>query len=299
MPATGPSTNRPAAGGPSAPPTRSTGPRGTERAGRRERARPLTRGSFFERYRSLILGAAIVAVIGIVGAGLVSTATAVAYDCSSVWVPEPTGAPAEGSSPQPGYVQPDMGNVHVALGTQIRYTYCPPASGRHFNSAGAGPIRAQVYGAEDGVNPQGWIHNIEHGGLVILYRDATADQTALRALFDAVPPSPVCGFEPGGQSPGPVVARFKDMAWPYAALVWDRVLPLETVDQQAILDFYATWGEKTNPELLCTPPSAAPSGSAAPSSSVAPSTAPSTSAAPSVSAPASAAPSAPASASPS
>ncbi|HUP54772.1 MAG TPA: DUF3105 domain-containing protein, partial [Methylomirabilota bacterium] len=168
-----------------------------------------------------------------------------------------------------------------------------------FNAAGAGPIRAQVYGPDDTVVPQGWIHNLEHGALVVLYRDPTADQTALKSLFDAVGPSPVCGIAPGGQSPGPLVARFKDMSWPYAALVWDRILPLETVDQQAILDFYAKYGEQTNPEKLCTPPSAQPS--AAPSGSAAPSAGPTASAAPSVSAPAapsdSATPSAPASAS--
>jgi hypothetical protein len=140
--------------------------------------------------------------------------------------------------------------------------------------------------------------------LVILYRDANVDAAALQAMFDAVGPSPVCGFPPGGQSPGPVVARFTDMAWPFAALVWDRVLPLETLDQQAILDFYAVWGEKTNPEQLCAPPSAAPSDSAAPSGTVAPSPSASAgSATPSGSAPSapseSTAPSAPASPGPS
>lgn len=259
----------------------------------------MTEGSFFERYRRILVVAAIVAVVALVGAGLVSSVTQPAYACSTAWVPDPTAAPAEGSSPQPGYVQPDMGHVHVAVGTQITYTYCPPASGRHYNAAGAGPLRAQVYGPEDAVIPQGWVHNLEHGGLVILYRDQTADQTALRTLFDAIPPSPVCGFERGGQSPGPVVARFKDMAWPYAALVWDRVLPLETLDTPAILDFYAAFGEKTNPEQLCAAPSASPS--AEPSNSTAPSA--SGSAAPSASAPAapseSVGPSAPASASPS
>ena len=302
VPGTGPTANRPTAGAPAAPPTGSSGPRGTERAGRRDRARPMTQVSFFERYRSILLGAAILAVLAVVGAGLVSTATQAAYACSSVWVPDPTPSPAEGASPQPGYVEPDMGHTHVPVGTKITYTYCPPASGRHFAQPAA-PIPARAYGPDDGLIPQQWIHNLEHGGLVILYRDPTADQTALKALFDAVPPSPVCGFEPGGQSPGPVVARFNDMAWPYAALVWDRVLPLETLDQQAILDFYATFGEKTNPELLCTPPSAQPS--VEPSSSAAPSASAgaSASAAPSVSAPSapteSVAPSAPASASPS
>jgi hypothetical protein len=66
------------------------------------------------------------------------------------------------------------------------------------------------------------------------------------------------------------VARFDQMDWPYAALVWGRVLPLETIDPAAIADFYQRYGEQTNPEKLCDPtasPSAAPSGSAAPAPS--------------------------------
>jgi Protein of unknown function (DUF3105) len=287
VPASGPDPNRPAGGSPTAQPTRSSGPRGSERAGRRDRARPLTKPSFFQRYRTIILGAAILSLLAVVAAGLVSTATQPAFACSNVWVPDPTQTPAEGASPQPGYVQPDMGAAHVPVGTKITYTYCAPASGRHY-APPAAPIPARLYGPDDALIPQQWIHNLEHGGLLVLYRDADADQASLRTLFDAVPPSPVCGFEPGGQSPGPVIARFQDMAWPYAALVWDRVLPLETLDQQAIIDFYATWGEKTNPELLCTPPSASPPSSVEPTSSVAPSAsapaAPSESVAPSASA---------------
>ena len=73
------------------------------------------------------------------------------------------------------------------------------------------------------------------------------------------------------------------MAWPYAALVWDRVLPLDTIDQAAILDFYARYGERANPEKLCGSPS--PSAAPGPSGSEAPSAAPSASpaAAPSMS----------------
>ncbi|HUP54581.1 MAG TPA: hypothetical protein VM408_03660, partial [Methylomirabilota bacterium] len=73
----------------------------------------MTEASFLERYRKLLIGAAVVAVIAIVGAGLVSSATAAVYACSSVWVPDATAAPADGASPQPGFVQPDMGHGHV------------------------------------------------------------------------------------------------------------------------------------------------------------------------------------------
>ena len=238
--------------------------------------------------------AAILAVLAIVGAGVISSATTKAYECSNIWQPSPTASPREGASPQPGYVQPDMGQGHVPVGTKITYTYCPPASGRHYAQPAA-PIPARVYGPDDTIIPQQYVHNLEHGGLVILYKGAAVDEAALQALFDAIPASPVCNFPPGGQSPGPLIARFEDMAWPFVALVWGRVLPLETLDQQAILDFYAIWGEKTNPEQFCAPPSGSPSTSAVPSATAAPTAsptpAPSASAAPSQSIAPSASPS--------
>ncbi len=290
VPATDPTSRRPASGNPAGSPTRSGGPGGTERAGRRDRARPLARPSIVQRYRTILLGAAILAVLGLVGAGLFSAATEPAYACTTIWEPSPTPSPRVGASPQPGYVQPDLGFGHVTTGAKLTYTYCPPASGKHYTGPGVGPIQARVYGPDDAVIPEGWLHNLEHGALVILYKGAKVDEAALRAVFDVIPASPVCGFQPGGQSPGPVIARFDDMAWPFAAILWGRVLPLQTLDQQAILDLYQTYGERTNPEELCpgARESAAPSDSAAPSAassaapSAAPSTAPSGSAGPSV-----------------
>jgi Protein of unknown function (DUF3105) len=277
----GAATRRPASGsGGSSTRHPSTSPEGTPRAGRRERVRAAPRRSFIERYRVWLIGGVVVAVIAVVGAGVFAAATKPAFACSTEWQPDPTASPAADASPQPGYVQPDMGHTHVAPGTVIRYTYCPPASGRHYIGTDIGPIPARAYGPNDTVIPEGWVHNLEHGGLVILYRGADADQTALRAVYDAIPASPVCGFPPGGNSPSPVVARFDQMAWPFAALVWDRVLPLETLDQAAILDFYARYGETTNPEKLCQP-SASPSASPAASGSTEPSPSPSENASPS------------------
>ena len=62
----------------------------------------------------------------------------------TIWVPDPTPPPAEGASPQPGYVQPDMGHTHVPVGTKITYTYCPPASGRHYQPAGRADPRSRL-----------------------------------------------------------------------------------------------------------------------------------------------------------
>ena len=134
---------------------RSSSPTGSQRAGRRERSRPAVRQSFLQRYRRWLLGAAVVAVVAVVGAGVFASATQPAFACSNIWIPDPTASPAADASPQPGYVQPDMGNAHVAVGTVVKYTYCPPASGRHYFASGQGPIPARPYGPNDTVDPRG------------------------------------------------------------------------------------------------------------------------------------------------
>lgn len=189
------------------------------------------------------------------------SASSAAYACSTEWVPAATASPAAGASPNPGYVQPDMGQRHGSRGEKVTYTYCPPASGSHVNESGAGPIPPRVYGPSDKTIPEGWVHNLEHGAMVILYRGLEGDpgptapsQAALRDLFDAFPPSPICNVQPG-TSQGPVITRFDDMATPYAALVWGRVLPLTELDTAQILEFWQIWGERSNPEQLCAAPS--------------------------------------------
>jgi hypothetical protein len=236
--------------------------------------------TFMERNRT-----AIVAIAGIVGVVLLAvfvffSASQSAYACSTIWSPQPTPSPAASATPALGYVQPDMGRNHVAAGTKVTYTYCAPASGSHYNVPGTlGPIPPRVYGPSDSVIPEGWIHNLEHGALVILYQGtspgATTDgQAAFKAFYDAFPVGPVC-LTPKG-SIGPVIARFDQMSTPFQAIVWGRVLPLQTFDTAQILAFWNQWGERTNPEQQCTKPSpsatvsAAPSGSVVPSASAAP-----------------------------
>ena len=46
---------------------------------------------------------------------------------------------------------------------------------------------------------------------------------------------------------GPVVARFDQMSTPFQAIVWGRVLPLETFDQAQVLAFYSAVGRQDEP----------------------------------------------------
>jgi uncharacterized protein DUF3105 len=288
-----------ATAGPAAAATRSTTsavrPSSTARprTGRRERQRTAYQPSFLERHRAALLVGAAVVVVALISVFVFFSASQPAFACSTIWTPSPTASPGPGQTPNLGYPQPDMGHTHVNPGDKVTYTYCAPASGNHINRPGTqGPIPARVYGPGDTVIPQGWIHNLEHGGLVILYKGdspgATADgQAAFKAWQQAFPPAQDCG---------PVVARFDQMSTPFQALVWGRVLMMDTWDPNLVQQFWLQWGGRTNSEQLCptpnTPgasPSAAPSGSPA---SAAPSATPAPTAAPSASPASSAAPSA-------
>jgi hypothetical protein len=214
-------------------------------------------------------------------AGSASPSAASPAPSASASPPTTPATAAPVTAPPPGYVQMDGGAGHVDTGTTVRYPSCPPASGKHYNGAGVGPIRAGFYGLNDQAPPPGWVHNLEHGYTVLLYRCATpgtdqpaeactdAGQAALRDIVTRWPNTPYCDTPPGTFNP--VIARFDEMAWPYAVLVWDVILPLRTLDEAAIFDFQAQRGERFNPEVApgCVDPTPTP-GPATPTPIVSP-----------------------------
>jgi hypothetical protein len=233
-----------------------------------------------------LLALAVIVVIGGVSLFVLTSAAEPAYACGSIGTVQPA---ADGEA---GQVQPDQGNAHVQVGDKVTYPVCPPASGKHVNRSGFGPLQPKVYGPDDSSAPTGWVHNLEHGGLVLLYScdkgacdDASIAQ--LQGFSQGFPASPVCGLQPG--IVGPVTARFEQMPTRYAALVWDRVLYLDTLDNQRVYDFYTRYGERvsddgkwiTPPEPQCAAPSPSavpselPSESPSPAGSASPSSGPS------------------------
>ncbi len=276
-----------------------TGSRPTSTAaghGRRERQRATYKPSFMERYRTPIIVIAALAAVALLSVFVFFSASQPIYACSTIWTPEPTASPSPDATENLGYVQPDQGNSHESRGDKVTYTYCAPASGSHFFVPGvAGPIPARVYGPSDNIAPQGWIHNLEHGGLVILYQGtsegaAPGGQAKMKAFYEAFPPAQNCG---------PVIARFDQMSSPFQAILWGRVLPLQTFDEARIKAFWEQWGGRTNPEKNSGCPTPNP---ITPTVSSAPSAAPGTSAAPTgapTPAPSATAPAAPSAAAPS
>jgi hypothetical protein len=217
------------------------------------------------------------AAIVIAGGFVVVAANSKAYACTTQTDPAPAATALPNGSPAPlGQIQPDMGRNHILPPANQRYAACPPASGPHYPPPG-GPITARYYGPDDATVPQGWIHNLEHGGLAILYScdkgacDA-ATQQALQDLFTSFPESPVCKLPKG--SIGPVITRFEEMKSPITVLLWGRVLFQTKLDTAQILEFFKTQAELHNPEPQCARPSPSaspgPSGSPGASSSAAP-----------------------------
>jgi hypothetical protein len=261
------------------PPRRTTP---ATRATRRSRRPGAQSQTFLERNRPRLLwGAAGLVFVLLLGMAYLGF-TKPTYACTTIFDPSPapswvapsaapvasgaTPAPAV-TPPPPGYVQTDMGHVHENVGTTITYRYCPPASGRHYNSANQGPIRGGLYGPNDQALPPGWIHNLEHGAIVLLYScKAPEGQTApactdagqqqLEDLLARWPDSPICKTPKGLLTP--LIARFDDMPWNYSALVWDVVLPMDEIDEALMFEFYARNAELYNPEKLCADPTATP-----------------------------------------
>ena len=280
-----PSTPNGSKPAPSTPSSRrpSTSPTGSRRTGRRETTRRrYDEPSFLERYRTAIMVIAVVAAVVLLSAFVFTSAAAPAFACTTIDTVQPSAAD------ELGQVQPDMGQTHVGRGDKVTYPVCPPASGKHVNAPPYGPIPAKLYGPDDAAVPQGWIHNLEHGGLVLLYSCdkgacEAAPQTELQAFYANFPSSPICGVPPGTLSP--VVARFEQMPTKYAALVWDRVLYLDELDSAKIYEFFNRYAERVDSEgNWLAPPEpqcAAPSPSASAGESLSPEASPSAAASPS------------------
>jgi hypothetical protein len=115
----------------------------------------------------------------------------------------------------------------VSEGSAVTYQHNPPASGSHY------PVWAR-YGEYTTPLARGyWVHNLEHGAVVFLYRPDTSSGTvtAFRNVYQSLPPDAECGIPRAILTPDPLMTR------PIAVVAWDWVLDSDVVEPPAILDF--------------------------------------------------------------
>jgi len=157
--------------------------------------------------------------------------------------PTPAPAPTPAPTATPAaveYTVPDEGKSHLNLGDTGQYQHYPPSSGPHYGQ----PIEWGVY--QDEVPPEYYVHNLEHGGVVILYNcpEACPDtEDALLQLFNHAP------AEAEFNEVKLVISPNAKIESPVVALAWGWELDLPTANADLLLDFYVRHVNQ-GPELV-------------------------------------------------
>lgn len=145
-------------------------------------------------------------------------------------------SPPNTNGPAVGEAIDEMPHTHVQPPAKVTYNHDPPTSGCHYNlGTGVAPISPGAY--DRVVAPEYWVHNLEHGYVVVLYNcplGCATDFQSLRTWLKGLPP------DPGG-----VVSYAKVLVlpWPsmksrFAAVSWDWYQGYDRLDMSAIQKFY-------------------------------------------------------------
>ena len=147
------------------------------------------------------------------------------------------GAPQEATTTgePPGRAVPDEGSgVHVEEGAPLRYRNDPPASGPHYRETAE-------YNVYTNVVPEGfWVHNLEHGAIVVLYRcpggvsPCPEVTNRLQELYDKAPLGKYGEVKL-------VASEYPRLETPLALLAWNRIEELESYDEARMLRFYEAY----------------------------------------------------------
>ena len=121
---------------------------------------------------------------------------------------------------------------HVPQGQPIYYQRNPPSGGPHYGSP------HPTYGVvQASVAPGHWVHNLEHGAVVILYRcDGPCPDLidGLGGLYASLPPN---RNSPSGR-PRLLAVPHPGLPAPLAMVAWGESVLLDRFDAEGIRDFY-------------------------------------------------------------
>jgi len=205
-----------------------TSPQPTERVTSRQRRieeqrRKIETARSQERRKRMVWFGAIVIIVAIAIAGLIFL------------MPKPVAAQ--------GHQVPIEGNrQHVAQGTNVPYRNRPPSSGDHYDQpAGYGFFQRDI--------PTGnWVHDLEHGGIVVLYRPDLCDQTCQNQLQDTYNSVPSSALFPGTRKM--LVVPYTDMDHEIATVAWGWLDEMDAFDKDRITAFYKAHVDKGPEQAL-------------------------------------------------
>ncbi len=144
--------------------------------------------------------------------------------------PSPDAAETADSSESPQEIAvPDEGYAHVPEGTPIEYQHYPPASGPHYPTW----LLYGLYERED-ISEGYWVHNLEHGAIVILYKCDQPCPDLIESLRDLLNSFPLTRWD----NRKAVALPYSKMDVPLMAVAWNVQMPLDEFDAQALIGFY-------------------------------------------------------------
>jgi hypothetical protein len=147
-----------------------------------------------------------------------------------------------GQTPETADVEhvPSAGAGHVKQGSAIEWAHNPPTSGPHYP-------RWAPPGEYDRVIARGyWVHDLEHGYLVLLYRP-DADPAAVEGLREAMRtlPADSCAETRVVMTPDPLLDT------PVAAVTWNHALEGDHLDPAAVRGMFALCRNEAPEYTLC------------------------------------------------
>ena len=130
-----------------------------------------------------------------------------------------------------GHQVPIEGNrQHEPQGTPIQYRNRPPSSGDHYD-------QTAPYGVtQTPVATGNWVHNLEHGAVVVLYRPDLCDGDCVNVLRDTYNSAPSSQLFPGYKKM--IVTPYTDMDHAVATVAWGWLDEMDQPDKDRILAFY-------------------------------------------------------------
>jgi len=132
---------------------------------------------------------------------------------------------------------PDEGTAtHIDPSTTWTYKFYPPTSGPHYSAAGSAPVRWKTV---DNLVEGQFVHNLEHGGIAILYNCPSGSDCATlkNTLQDYV--LNIAPAEPQFNEVKLVMTPYsRGMQKKIALVAWHYVEFLDSYDQAEITRFY-------------------------------------------------------------
>lgn len=141
---------------------------------------------------------------------------------------------AEGSGCATDVTVPEQATYHVDAGQPVTYDHNPPASGPHW------PIWAQYRIHDDDVPREVYVHNLEHGAIVLLAGASASSDLVdeLRGIYSRFPLDGEC-VALGANHPRALIVNDAELDVAWAAVAWNHVLEGQCVDEKEIDTFLA------------------------------------------------------------